>query len=713
MEPLHSPVWYRVAALRPRLAPDAVLHRHRIRGECWSVVRDPATGRVHRLAAPASDFVALLDGARTVEEAWETTLARWGDEAPSQEDAIHVLATLHAAGLLRGDVPADTEALLRRSEREVAGERRSRWQPLAFRVPLFDPDALLTRLDPWLRRAFSRGGAALGAALVLAAAVAALRHGPEVAEAGRALLEPRGMLALWFGYPVVKALHELGHAAAVKRWGGEVREVGILFLVLLPLPYVDASAASVFPEKGRRMAVGAAGIAVELFLAALATFVWLAAEPGLVRDFACATMWIGGASSLLVNGNPLLRFDGYHVLADAIEIPNLAPRASAYSAAWARLRILGVDEPPLPRTAPGERPWLLGYAVASSVYGLMLLSLVALHLAERFFFLGVALALFAVATRVVLPAARGVAALLADPLVQERRGRAAAGAIAGLGAAALLLFAVPLPLRTIGDGIVWLPEEAHVRAAADGFVVEVLASPMQEVEVGEVLLRVRDAARDARIRTLAGEVTERERRARAAAEAGEERVVADIAREQLAQARAALAHAEERASAAWIRSPARGVFVPRDGRDLVGTFVREGDVVAYVVGARAATVRVLVPQEDAALLRRRAREAEVRLAHDVATVLPAEVVRESPAATDRLPTPALGTAAGGPVAVDPADPEGLRTRERHFELELLLPDAAARWPGERAHVRFDHGAEPVAWRAWRAVRRAFLRQLGV
>ena len=124
-----------------------------------------------------------------------------------------------------------------------------------------------------------------------------------------------GLIALWFSYPLVKGLHELGHAFAVKRWGGEVHEIGILFLVFMPVPYVDASAASVFPGKRRRMVVGAAGIAVELFLAAIAIFVWVSVEPGWTRHVAYSVMLVGGVSTLLFNGNPLLRFDGYYVFA--------------------------------------------------------------------------------------------------------------------------------------------------------------------------------------------------------------------------------------------------------------------------------------------------------------------------------------------------------------------------------------------------------------
>ncbi|MCP5065759.1 MAG: peptidase M50, partial [bacterium] len=165
-------------------------------------------------------------------------------------------------------------------------------------------------------------------------------------------------------------------------------------LVFLPVPYVDASASAVFPEKHRRMLVSAAGIGVELLLASLALFVWLVVEPGFVRHVAYAVMLVGGISTLLFNGNPLLRFDGYYVLADAIEIPNLAARGQAFVGALVKQKLLGLRETRLPETAPGETPWWVGYAIASTLYQLGVMLGIALYLAGQFFVLGVALAVF-------------------------------------------------------------------------------------------------------------------------------------------------------------------------------------------------------------------------------------------------------------------------------------------------------------------------------
>lgn len=710
METLYSPSWHQVADLCPSVV--ARFHRHVYRGEPWYVVRNPTTGRVHRLTPAAHALVARMDGRRRVQEVWDAVLTELGDDAPTQDETLQLLGTLHAADVLRCDVPPDTEAVFRRAAEREERERRSRLSPISLRIPLFDPDAFLTRWEPWVRPLFSRLGIALWCAVVAAGGLAALRHAPEIAAGARSLLEPASLVALWFSYPVVKALHELGHAFAVKRWGGEVHEIGVLFLVFMPVPYVDASASSVFPSKRRRMAVGAAGIAVELFLAAVATLVWIAVEPGWTRHVAYALMLVGGVSTLLFNGNPLLRFDGYYVLADALEIPNLGGRANQYVGALSRRWLLGLKSTPVPETSPGEARWLVAYALAAFAYRIGVLIGIALFLASRFFVLGVALAVVTLVLRIVVPVFRQAVFVMTDPVAGERRGRALAGSFGLLAVVLVAVLALPVPLRTQSQGVVWLPEQAHVRARADGFVEEVLATPDALVEPGDPLILTRDPEIEARVRALEARV--RELRLRLHALDPLDRVASERARAKLADAEADLARASERAGDVLMRSPSRGRFVVADGRHLPGRFVRQGEVVAYVVDLATATARIVVGQEDAAVLRGADATAWVRLDHDLTTVLPARVTREVPAATDRLPSAALGTTGGGPFAVDPMDARGLRTLERVFQFDLGLPqDAAIEAAGERVYVRFDHAAEPLAQRGYRALRRLFLRQLGV
>jgi putative peptide zinc metalloprotease protein len=714
LETLLSPSWYRVAALRPRVRAHARLHRHRYRDRLWYVLEDAASGRSHRLSDAAYQFVGLMDGQRTTHEIWELACERLGDDGPTQDEAIRLLGLLHAADVLICDMPPDSVELLARRQRRAA---RSGWRrlanPLAQRVPLWDPDPLLVRALPFVRPFFTRAGAALWCVVVGVALLVGAMHAEALAAgATRDLLEPDRLLRMALAWVAIKAFHEFGHAFAVRTWGGEVHEVGVVFLVFFPVPYVDASAASAIPDKRKRMAVGGAGIAIELFVTALALFAWVLLEPGGGRSFCYDVIWIGGVSTLFFNGNPLLRYDGYFVLADAIEIPNLDARSRQYLAYLAQRHLLGLADVRTPVSAPGEAPWLVGYGVAAFFYRLAVGLGIALFLAGRFLILGTVLAIAAVVAQVIVPLGRVAMFVVASPRVAERRGRAVGVSIGLAALSAVVLGVVPLPSRTLAEGVVWPPEGAEVRAGADGFVVRLLARPDQTVAPGDPLVLVSDPTLDAEVALLAAR--RREMLARYTAERVANPVDAQIASVELASADSALTRARERSGAALVRSGARGALVLPAGESLVGRFVRRGELLGYVVGDATSSVRVALPHAHVAQVRDRTRGVEVRLSRGLDRALPASIARIVPAATERLPSAALGGAGGGPFAVDPEDAEGTKALDPVFLVDVdLEPGEAVPELGGRAHVRFEHEAEPAVVQGWRALRRLFLKQIGV
>ena len=426
--PGEVPGWEQISGLRARLSPQARIHRHRYRGQIWHVVHDRAAARFYRFGPGVFAFVAGLDGRATLEEVRISLETQLHDQAPEPQELVQLVAQLRGADLLVFDRPADAAALYERWDLERRSQWRSRLlRPLALRFPLVDPQPLLDLGARFVRPVFTLPGLMVWAAVVLAGGVLALSQGAALTEhAASRMLDPKNLLLLWLAYPVIKALHELGHGFAVKSWGGEVHEMGVMLLVLMPVPYVDASAASAFVNKRHRMAVGAAGILVETFIAAVALFVWSEAEPGTVRDLAFNVALIGGVSTLLFNGNPLLRFDGYYVLSDAIEIPNLAQRATRYYAYLAKHYLLGLADAASPVSAPGERPWFAFYAPAALIYRLGILVIIALYIADKLLALGVLLAVWAIAAQVLLPIGRQVHYVLSSPELIGRRRRALA-----------------------------------------------------------------------------------------------------------------------------------------------------------------------------------------------------------------------------------------------------------------------------------------------
>ena len=322
-ESLFSPNWFRVADLRPLLGGHVQVRRQPSRDALWYVFSDTSTGRQHRLNDVAYQFAGRCNGHHSTQQIWEALLEKMGDHAPSQEEIIQLIGHLSESCMLQVDKLSDVEALFERHESRASKQRRSGMNPLAFRLNLFNPDALLRRFDGMGQQIFRTWVLGVWGLIVGLALTGAFTHWSELrAHAATYLLTPRYLILMWLCFPVIKAVHELAHGLAVRRWGGEVTQMGITLLVLVPAPFVDASAASAFRHTYQRVMVSAAGIMVELLIAAFALFIWLNTEPGLLRDAAFVFAFIGSVSTVLFNGNPLLRFDGYYVLSDALNLPD-------------------------------------------------------------------------------------------------------------------------------------------------------------------------------------------------------------------------------------------------------------------------------------------------------------------------------------------------------------------------------------------------------
>ncbi len=702
--------WDTLKLCKPTLSPNIEYESRSVRDERWLILRNTLTGEHIRLSASASAILSLIDGKTNL----ESICARSANHGFEPDDVSALIGPMCTIGLLSIGSDHEQERLIAQQKSNQKDSLLSRFKnPLSIRIPLHNPDkwlGLLIQKLPWLfRRWFLVTALSIISVAILAAIVNVSTVGEEFK---RVAASPQHWWLFILMYPALKALHELAHALVIKRWGGSVHETGITFLVLMPIPYVDASDAWMFPSKYQRILVGAAGMIAECTLASIGLFTFLTVQPGFTRELGFAVFFMGSVSTILFNANPLLKFDGYYILQDWLDIPNLSSRAQKYCRYLFKKYIYRVAGARSPVSAGGEAKWLLLYGVMSSVYRAVITVVIALFLASKFLVLGVALALFALFQLLVTPLLKLIVYLRNSPELVDVRTRSM-GVTAVLALSVLLAVSFfPVPSTTRTEGVVWVPNQAQVFAAQAGVVEELVVEPGTHVTTGQILIRlsapelytaklvVEAKLETARVnyRTMQQNDT-----------AGAQGLASDIQSLQRE-----LSNLIARSKQLEITASNDGQFVIDEQSVIEGRRVKQGELLAYVVDKQDLVVKAVLTQQRIERLQAGVEQAQVRLADSFGLELDATLTRQTPAGVNTLPSPALAYNGRGGIAVASQTDDQLKTLERVFHIELSLPDQAViAGIGGRAYVTLHHEPESLGKRWWRSTRQLLLKQLTV
>ncbi|MDB1126130.1 peptidase M50 [Vibrio algarum] len=709
---LFSHSWYKVANLKVRLRKHASIHRHVYRDNVFYVLQDHATGQFQRFTPQAYQLIGLMDGKNTLQQIWDSACQKLGDDLPSQDEVIQLVSQLNKANVIQTNALPDIEQLQRRRDKfEKSKILQQLKSPLSIKIPLVDPESVLNSTSFLAKVIFSKFGAILWLSIVLFGGALAVINWQGLTEnLSDKVLGIDNLLIMAFVYPIVKLVHEMGHGYAVKRWGGEVHEMGVMLLIFIPVPYVDASAASSFRNKYQRMLVGAVGVLGELLMAAIAMIVWVSVEPGLVRAMAYNVMLIGGVSTLLFNGNPLLRFDAYYVLADYLEIPNLGNRGNQQVAYLLKRFGFGIKGLKTTSRSRSESAWLVGYSCAAYIYRLFVMVAISVFVASQYFVVGVLLAFWSVWTSLFLPIIKMVSKPMTDPQMRTKRPRIFL--VSGLFLSLILvcLFVVPLPYKTYSQGVLYVPQEAFVRVSVSGFIDEVLVEDGMRVFEQQPVIRMRAPDLLSQVKVLSAQVNEA--RTRYEASVGD-RSGADILLEELRFIEKELQRANERLSGLTLKATGSGEFVIPNRDGIIDRFYNRGEVLGYVVDYKNLPLTVMISEDDIDQVRNQTKGVTFRFASQPNIEYTGSVLRQVPASTQQMPSAILTTEGGGAIALDPNRESDLQSYQSYFRIELDSSTALKSRFDERVHVLFEHEPEPVIWRWVRDIRRVFLRQFDV
>lgn len=717
--------WHRIAELKPRLRSVVQVYRQRYRNQKWYVLRDPGNNQSFRVDEVAWRLLALLDGHRTIAEAWRVTNEQFGDRSPTQGEVLRLLGQLYTSNLLHSDMSKDARGMFerfkRRRQREVGGYIMNL---LFARFPIFDPDAILDRLRPMFGWLFGPVGFVLWAIVIATGLYHLAGRAPALFDQAQGVLQPDNLLYLYLCFAGIKLLHELGHGIACKQYGqyennqGEVHTLGIMLLVLTPVPYVDASSAWVFRSKWRRVMVGAAGMYVELAVAAIAAVIWSrTAEGTAIHALAYNLIFIGSVSTLLFNANPLLRFDGYFILSDLLEMPNLNQRSKQWLYYVVRRYIYCVQNPLNPAHSKTEQIVFPIYGISAFVYRIFIGIVIVLFVAETLPFIGVVMGALALITWIITPLVKFAHYLLTSPELQRTRSRSIGVTGVALATPLALIALVPVASFAYAPGVIEARRQVAIYAETSGTLQRALGSGIEVALDQQVLAEFLEP--ELLFQRQALEASQRELYIRMAqALAANKESVRQAYAAQLQASDVRLARIQKQIDSLQIKSPIQGYWLTPDLNRKIGAQVKRGDPLGMVATLDDLVVTVAADQWNGPRLIQEAGPkavVDMRIDGWPDTAFSGRISRVLPAGSRRLPSQALGMAVGGRVMNKIDAQSGDEVENEVFEIVIDVDPKHAEgqklMPGQRVMVRFPLQDQTLLTKAWIYVSQIFQQRL--
>ena len=700
--PTFSPFWHRVRAMKPRLRPHVQITRQFYRGRRWHVVRDPSSNQFYRLNPIAHEFVGLFDGQRTIEEIWKIVLERHGDAAPTQGEAIQLITQLYNSNLLAADVAPETEQLLQRGrERTKQKATQQAIGIMYFKIRVFNPDKYLSWVEPLFRPVLNRWGFLAWLLFMIYCLGAVLPEWETLASGVDSVIAPANWGWLIVVFIVTKGIHETGHGVICKRYGGQVPEFGFMLLVLFPAPYVDASSAWALSSKWKRMAVGAGGMIFELAVAGAAALVWKSSADGsLVRQIAYNAMFTASLSTILFNANPLMRFDGYFILSDLLEVPNLMQRSMKMLQYLWKVHVYRLKNETPPTSSRSEAVILVLYGIGAMCYRVFLFVSITLAVMGRLFALGLVLAIWTAGMWFVLPIGKFVHWLATGNNIADCRSRVIAISLASFAIGGGFLGMIPFPDHRRASGVVESVEDPGVFFGTAGFVETAHVKIGDVVREGDPLVTCSNDQMVSRLAQLNAKIAEA-RAVEQRALGNDRQAEAQIARESLHALDEQLVYLQERIEKLVVRAPRDGTVVGQDPELLVGRYVEQGSAACQVIDPADLRIVALLDQREAAwptALGTKNFKSEVRLLSRVQDARQAEIVSIQPLGRE-LPHASFSAQGGGQIETGQDEQSSMLAKDPQLKMYLRLSDAGdGQWlglPGERAKLRFTLPDKPL------------------
>ncbi len=707
--------------LRLKLRPDLVVQPQFYEGMTHYVVKDPIGLKYFRFKVEEYFLLQQFDGKNSLQEIKKLFERKYRPQTITVEDLLRFASQLHEASLVQLDTPEQAKALITR-RRKNSWKRT--WQFLAnilyIKLPIIDPERLLDWMYPFFRWIFTRTFVILSFMLMGVALLSVAANWSTFSAqlpSFESFFNWNNIFLFWTSLAVVKIIHEFGHGLTAKHFGGEVHEMGMLFLVMTPALYCDVTDSWLLPNKWKRIWISGAGIFVECFLAAVCTFIWWRTEPGVFKSLMLATMFICSVNTILFNANPLLRYDGYYVLSDLIEIPNLRIKSTQFFNYLIQDKVLGLEVPHqyLPRS---RRFLFVTYAVASYLYRWVvsfgiLLFLYRFLKPHKLGSISALLAIGSLIPLIVMPAYQMLKFVGQPGRMRKVKKARAAGYLVAFLALITGVLLIPTPLQIAGSLVLTSDERAPVYVQIPGRVEKYYVHDGDYVKEGQMLadLSNREKLRERdRIQT---EISANRAKydvlfsSRKPGDRDNAKIFATLADEL----EPALSKLTEQIGSLKLRAPRAGIVQGIPHHETEGRWINpvEGKPVCEIIDSSHLRAVMVLDQADIDLVNKaNSPRAWIKIYGTGKRMFVSQVTEVASRNIEELP-PELSNVIGGEIPAKPDPKTGvMKPLSAVYEVAIPVDNSDLRLqPGLRGRGRIDAGYATFGWWLWRSMAKTF------
>jgi len=672
---IFSEDWYKVSELNIGLLYTIDIHKQYHRGRLWYVIHEKYNNKYFRITPESYKFLMVLTPKKTVNEVWENYLEKFPEITPSQDELIQLLSQLHQFNILFYKNRPKNEHIFDRHVKKKKSELKNKFISFMYiKIPLFDPEEYLEKFKELIGLIFNIKTLVIWFIVVLFGIKTFFENYHNFSSESEGMLSPSNIIYLYISLVILKILHEFGHSMMTKKFGGEVHAMGVMFIIFTPLPYMDASSSWSFRNKWHRVFVGFAGMLVELFVAAIAAIIWANTGAGLVHALAFNMMVIGSVSSLLFNGNPLLKFDSYYMLSDYLEIPNLQKRSKDIFYYIAEKYIFKIESSFAYFTTVKENILLMLYGISSLMYRFFVTLVIAMFVSDEFFAIGVIVVLMSVYMWILKPFYTFIKYLFTSSKLYKNRKYAVSISSLFGGLIVILICFIPFPDSIRASGVVQSDKFINVFIPTEGVLKNIYVKNGQYVKKGELLFELENDELPIKIKLLNAQLKEM----KSYQLKSRNESISDLKpiEKRISLLKDSLNHTKQKIMDLKVYSKSEGVLVTNNIVKLKNSWLKVSEKVGSIVPKENYKFIAVVSQEKASsLFNLDISNANIKIKGNYDKNIEITNIKVIPYEKHQLPSPALGWLGGGEIDVSRSDSSGLTAKEAFFEVHVTLANS--------------------------------------